>query len=362
MPELSVIVPVYNVEPYLATCLDSLIQQTLQDIEIICVDDGSTDSCPAILARYAASEPRIKVITQANKGLSGARNSGLRVATAPYVAFVDSDDYMEPDAYAKALSHMRDDIDCVCYGVQVRGNDPWDIQSAFTHKYSGGVDISDKVLLDTDTSACNKIFRMDRIRQWELLFPEGLKVEDIYFTQLYGLRSRKICFIEDRLYNYVRRETSIIHEIRSGSTNGCLNYLYIFERVLAYAKEHGLWEARRSFFTKFFIRQICTAFYVASTPQEYRRIFDFANDLSHRADYDLSDPEDAFFMAKLRHHFYSGITVPHCGGLVKSYHGAQNIKVRLGSFPLMRIKFNATHKEYCLFGFIPLRKVRLVEA
>lgn len=97
MPKVSVIIPVYNVEQYLRICLDSVVDQTLEDIEIICVDDGSTDNCGTILDEYAQKDDRIKVIHQKNKGLSGARNTGIRAVTGDYLTYIDSDDFVEKD-------------------------------------------------------------------------------------------------------------------------------------------------------------------------------------------------------------------------------------------------------------------------
>ncbi len=91
---ISVIVPVYNVEKYLSKCLDSIINQTYQNLEIICVDDGSTDSSPMILEEYAKKDSRIKIITRQNGGLSAARNTGVKNATGEFVSFVDSDDWI----------------------------------------------------------------------------------------------------------------------------------------------------------------------------------------------------------------------------------------------------------------------------
>lgn len=98
---VSIIVPVYNVEKYLARCLNSLIEQTLYEIEIICVDDGSTDNSPKILKQYADKYPNIKIITQTNKGLSAARNTGMNHAQGKYIGFVDSDDWIDKDFYEK---------------------------------------------------------------------------------------------------------------------------------------------------------------------------------------------------------------------------------------------------------------------
>ena len=104
MAKVSFIVPVYNVECYLRASLDSALVQTLTDIEVICVNDGSTDGSAGILDEYAARDARIKVVTQANAGLSAARNAGLRVVTGRYLLFLDSDDLLSPDAAAKLVA------------------------------------------------------------------------------------------------------------------------------------------------------------------------------------------------------------------------------------------------------------------
>ena len=99
MPKVSVIVPVYNAEKYLQECVDSILRQTLTDLELILVDDGSTDSSPAICDRYAAQDLRVRVIHQANLGLSAVRNRGIEVAAGEWVAFVDSDDFIDANMY-----------------------------------------------------------------------------------------------------------------------------------------------------------------------------------------------------------------------------------------------------------------------
>ena len=108
MKKLSVIVPIYNVEQYLKKCLNSIVNQTYKDLEIILVDDGSPDGCPQLCDEYASLDNRIKVIHKKNGGLSSARNAGLDIATGDYVTFVDSDDYLETDIYEKVINIFED--------------------------------------------------------------------------------------------------------------------------------------------------------------------------------------------------------------------------------------------------------------
>lgn len=120
MPKVSVIIPVYNVDEYLRQCMDSVVNQTLHDIEIICVDDGSTDGSAAILQEYAAKDCRIKVIPRAHTNAGEARNAGMAAATGEYLGFVDSDDFVEPSLFAKAYAKAKsDDSDIVFFGYRM---------------------------------------------------------------------------------------------------------------------------------------------------------------------------------------------------------------------------------------------------
>lgn len=120
VPELSIIVPVYKVEPYLPKCIDSILSQTFTDFELILIDDGSPDRCGEICEEYAAKDDRIVVIHQANKGVSAARNAGLDIAKGKYIGFVDSDDWIEPEMYEKMVSVSKEtntDI-VICGSIQ----------------------------------------------------------------------------------------------------------------------------------------------------------------------------------------------------------------------------------------------------
>lgn len=119
MPQVSVIVPVYNAEKYLAECVDSILAQTLRDIEVILVDDGSTDSSPSICEAYAEKDSRIQVIHKANGRAASARNAGLKLAQGEYIAFVDSDDWIAPEMYEKMLAAGADV--CLCDYVRFQG-------------------------------------------------------------------------------------------------------------------------------------------------------------------------------------------------------------------------------------------------
>lgn len=200
---ISVIVPVYNVAAYLSQCLDSILQQDYEKLEVILIDDGSTDASGEICDRYAASDSRIRVIHQKNGGAAAAKNAGLRIATGEYLSFVDSDDYLEPGAYRYMLQTLQET------GAQV---------GEFAFRYvsqSGSQDhvlYKDKELLETRdyllrftkgwTCALlwNKLYRRELFAG--IFFEEGHRIDDEYFTYQGIMNARKILCDGNIIYNY----------------------------------------------------------------------------------------------------------------------------------------------------------------
>jgi len=211
-PQLSIVVPVYNVERYLRCCIESILSQTFADLELLLVDDGSTDSSGAICDEFAATDSRIKVFHQPNGGVSKARNLGIDNATGRYIAFVDSDDWIETD-YAQTLIGSIEDTDIVFF------NGVWQYEDGCISLHStrgfstATAEQRDKGilhLLRNDAGGglfgwtWNKIFRADVIREHNIRFVEGLSLwEDDIFTLDY---CRHICRLKvlppQRIYNY----------------------------------------------------------------------------------------------------------------------------------------------------------------
>ena len=129
--KISVIVPVYNVEAYLPRCVESIMAQTYQNLEIFLVDDGTKDNCGAICDAYARQDNRVRVIHKENGGLSSARNAGIDASTGEYLSFVDSDDWIEPDMYEKMMGLMEK------YGVRLVCAGRWDVSSRTGEKRLG---------------------------------------------------------------------------------------------------------------------------------------------------------------------------------------------------------------------------------
>lgn len=181
---LSIVIPVYNVEATLARCLDSIIAQDVDDMEMILVDDGSTDGSPAIADEYARRYACVSLIRQENGGLSAARNTGIDKATGDYITFVDSDDYLHPDTLQRLVHLIKahPDVDMFEYSVLTDGD-----SSERTHRlkdaiYASGAEYWLNAEAYKHTYACNKIFKRKRaFEEMGLRFPVGRVFEDMYF-------------------------------------------------------------------------------------------------------------------------------------------------------------------------------------
>lgn len=216
---ISVIVPIYNIELYLKQCLESLINQIYQNIEIILVDDGSTDQSGVICEEYAEIDKRIIVIHQKNQGLSGARNTGLRKASGDYIAFVDADDVVSIHYLSTLYWHLirnNADISCCQYYSQKRNV----VFSKNEPKLKGTILSSKRMLEDwhgtnkyIETVVWNKLYKRDVfIHDGEMiLFAVGRNHEDILISHQLVANSKKIVLLDNKLYYYRKRKGSIVN-------------------------------------------------------------------------------------------------------------------------------------------------------
>ena len=201
---VSVIIPVYNVEEYIEKCLNSVVNQTYKKIEIIIIDDGTQDGAGKICDDYAKKDNRIKVIHQNNRGLSAARNVGIDKAKGKYIAFIDSDDYVNE----KYIELLLADIVENNADISVCGyNDVTPAKKLRTGEESCCYLLSKQ--LDLDIVAWNKIYRRDLFIENDIRYPEGRLHEDNLTTYKLYSRARKVSYISESLYNYVIREGSI---------------------------------------------------------------------------------------------------------------------------------------------------------
>lgn len=238
---VSVIVPVYNTAPWLRRCLDSIINQTYRNLEILCVNDGSTDNSAEILAEYAAKDARIKVFTQENAGLSAARNTALLHTTGEWIAGVDSDDYVAADVFEKAVACITEGVDAVFFGVQTVDDMDAEIPDpmGYFSLPTGEMLFSESLALQLNVCFWSKLWRRSFIAEHGLRFPDGLVHEDEAFYYLAAPWLRKVAFSPQIGYYYVQRAGSIMHS--SGSIlSMARKYVQVGEYVRAHAQaEHS---------------------------------------------------------------------------------------------------------------------------
>lgn len=214
-PLVSVIIPVYKVEQYLKKCIDSIINQTYKNLEIILVDDGSPDDCPAICDEYAKNDSRIKVIHKKNGGLSDARNAGMAIAKGDYISFIDSDDWIDLSMFEIMVSRLiKDHSDVVSCGVKWVEEDGTLIREVSNNKYEllSNYQAVSEIIIDGKLKqhVWNKIYRADLVRN--IHFEKGKYHEDVYWSyQIFGL-ANKISIVSESYYYYVQRPNSIMGE------------------------------------------------------------------------------------------------------------------------------------------------------
>lgn len=236
--KVSVIVPIYNVEKYLIRCIESIINQTYENMEIILVDDGSRDRCAYICDEYLKKDKRVKVIHKKNGGLSDARNAGLEIATGEYIGFVDSDDYISIDMYEKLMSLIElYDADIASCAVKKIYENESNFQK---YKKCGDIKVYTneealKSLIQEQSikqTVWNKVYKKSVIK--DIKFEVGKIHEDEYWTyQILG-NAKKIAHTEYQMYYYLQREGSIMSEQYSEKR---LNSIYSRQKRLEYLEK-----------------------------------------------------------------------------------------------------------------------------
>lgn len=232
--KVSVVVPVYNVEPYLDKCLNSLLNQSFEDFEVIIVNDGSTDKSALIIEKYVELNSKIfKSFTKKNGGLSDARNYGLKHVKGKYVTFVDSDDYVEKDYLRKLYDKIEgEDFDIVSCGIN-------EISILGEKAIYENVENIQDYLVGLP-SAVNKIFRCSFLNSIDFQFKKGIYYEDLEAIIPLGFENARISSINDVLYNYVKRENSITTQKKY---NLKMNSIYtVMDSVIIKSKNSGVYD------------------------------------------------------------------------------------------------------------------------
>ncbi|MDR1479553.1 MAG: glycosyltransferase [Planctomycetaceae bacterium] len=261
-PKITFIVPVYNVEKYLHECLDSVVMQTLKDIQIICINDGSTDGSTDILNNYAEKDQRITIITLPNSGLSVARNTAYSHVKGEYILFVDSDDFIDLSMAEKLYSHARlTDADIVLFGMFYCNSDttPYKkiVPNFAQHEIITTTDQRSKLILESCGSVCDKFYRSDFLLQNNIKCPEKLLGEDQALTFLSLAASDKIAIFPEPFYYYRMVSNSLSHTYFRNKRQTDPIYVYAFLREELIKR--GLFD---EFSEVFSIRKLCVFYRV----------------------------------------------------------------------------------------------------
>lgn len=233
-PKISVIVPVYNIQDYIRQCIESVLCQTYTSLELILVDDGSTDNSGKICEEYAQRDSRVVIIHKTNGGQSSARNMGIDIARGEWLSFVDGDDWIEPEMYQKMLSVVRPQDDIVCcshYDVYGSGKYPAAEPDSMITRYTNN-QIFNELFGSNHMirfEAWNKLFRRTVVNN--IRFKEGQLYEEVFFDRFVFSKCRQCVCLNMPFYNYRRN--------RDGSTATFFNEkkMYIFEELINFSED-----------------------------------------------------------------------------------------------------------------------------
>ena len=259
MPKVSVIIPVYNTEKYLRQCLDSIVYQTLKDIEILCVDDGSTDGSLAILQEYADKDDRVKIYKGKGTGAGGARNVGLDIATGEYLSFIDSDDFIELDTYEKLYKSAQQN----CSDVVVFNMNRYNTNKKIFLEYEFEVipkeissknisikDHPDNVFSSFLDSASNKFYKTQIAKKYNISFQEIKRTNDAFFSRSMLTISNRIYILNEVLLHYRVGNTT---NLQSTYNNTPFEFTKALLKLRDFLIENNLYDAYEEYYQKYAI-------------------------------------------------------------------------------------------------------------
>ena len=241
MPAISVIIPAYNAKDYIRTCLDSVLQQTFQDFEIIAVNDGSKDNTLDILNEYKEKHPeKLHVISQENQGLSVTRNNGAAAAKGEYIFFLDSDDYLKKETFALMYNKAKEhNSDMVCCNVDLIYPDKVVGVSAKVTARSQQLTLEEKkTLFSMYPIVCNKLYKREIFTKLQMRFLSGIWFEDVLFNTTLIPYLNSVDYVQEYLYEYLQRPTSITYTY----SDKLRDFHTVLEKTMEFYQSHGLFE------------------------------------------------------------------------------------------------------------------------
>ncbi len=244
MTKVSVVVPVYNTEKYLVKCLESLVKQTLQDIEIVIVDDGSTDNSSQIIEQYRCSYSNVKVFTKENGGQATARNLGITKCSGEYIGFMDSDDYVALDMfenmYQRAITENADFVECNYRYVKVNGQEELELKTyGDVRPYLDNRDMFFNPLV----SPWNKLYKAELLQNPMIYFPEGYIYEDTSFFIKAIPYIKKSVYVNEPYVTHILRDSSTMNINKSKKIG---DIFYVLEDIINCFQQNKLDEAYKN--------------------------------------------------------------------------------------------------------------------
>lgn len=239
--KLSIVIPVYNVEKFLPACLNSVLNPKLDDYEVIVVNDGSTDSCPAILNDFSRRYPGLmQVINTENGGVGAARNTGIKAAVGKYIAFIDSDDTYASGAVERMLDICNEDFDICFFDADARNENGKTIGKVIGTDRTGEFTLADNPsIVYVQPSTWNKIYRRSLFTDNDIKFPGRVWFEDLRTIPKLYIHAKKMIYVPECLYYYMQRTGSIMND--NVKTERNLEMIDACEDLLSYYRERGLY-------------------------------------------------------------------------------------------------------------------------
>ena len=275
MIKVSVIVPVYNVEKYLSKCLDSLVNQTLKDIEIIVVNDGTKDNSQDIIDEYVKKYPKlIKSYIKENGGQGSARNLGIENATGEYIGFIDSDDYIEKDMFEKLYKKAKaKDFDIAICNI----NFVYDDGKIIPFKTNVYKDMFEKEelkkhMIDIYPIVCNKIYKKEIFKDSKLRFKEKVWFEDVEILHKLVPFVKSIGLVDEQLYNYLQREGSVTNTF----DKKLYDYIDNWNGIIEFYKKNNLYDEYKKELEYTYVRYLYATFIKRATNYNDKKEYDKA--------------------------------------------------------------------------------------
>lgn len=291
--KLSVIVPVYNVEKYLEKCLDSLANQTLKEMEVIIVNDGSPDNSQAIIDKYVHKYSNFHGYIKPNGGLSSARNYGIKYAKGEYIAFLDSDDYVTLDMYLKMYEKaISNDFDMVVCDVNYVYPDKEFVVTS--HIKNDTMDIK-KVMNTIYPAAWNKIFKRELFNN-NVFFKEGIWFEDVEFIYRILPYIKSIGVVHEAFNQYVQREGSITNTINKK----IYDYVYNMNSIISFYKERKIYDEYKNELEYSYVRYIYATFIKSCLRYSYE-------DYLESVDFAIKNVKNTFPKYRRNKYFYQSL-------------------------------------------------------